>query len=63
MLLGFHERDELGQENLLGTHVESEGFAQAQVGHQLGLDEIGVHSAPPPHGRATAANALSSNLA
>jgi hypothetical protein len=33
--LGFHERHELGQEYLLGAHLESEGFAQAQIRHQL----------------------------
>ena len=61
--LRFHECHELGEENFLGTHLESKGFAQAQVGHQLGLDDVGVDSAPPPQGSATAAKTSSSNLA
>jgi hypothetical protein len=31
--LGFDKCHELRKENLLGTYVESEGFAQAEIGH------------------------------
>ena len=36
-LLRFHIGDELGQGDFLGTHLEAERFAQAQIGHQLGV--------------------------
>jgi hypothetical protein len=62
-LLSLDKGDELGKEHLFGMHVESEGFAQTQVRQKLGLDKVGIYSAPPPHGSATAANASRSNLA
>jgi hypothetical protein len=37
VLVGFHIGYERGKEQLFGTHVEAERFAQAQVRHQLGL--------------------------
>ena|SRR5713101_513852 len=61
--LGFHKGDALGKEHFLSTHLESTGFAPAHIGHQVGLNAVGVQSVPPPHGRATAAKAFSANLA
>ncbi len=37
VLSGLHRRYELRKEDFLGTHLEAEGFAQTQGGHQLGL--------------------------
>jgi hypothetical protein len=36
-ILGFDERDELGQDDFIGTYLEAEGFTQTQVGRQLGV--------------------------
>jgi hypothetical protein len=35
--VGMDECHELGQEELLGAYLESEGFAQAQIGNHVGL--------------------------
>jgi hypothetical protein len=35
--LGFDKCDELRKEHFLDAHLEAEGFAQTQVGHQLGI--------------------------
>jgi hypothetical protein len=35
VLLRVHIRNELGQEDLFGLHLEAERFAQTQVGQQV----------------------------
>jgi hypothetical protein len=37
MRLGLHKRDKLRQEDFFSTHLEAEGFAQTEVGHQLSV--------------------------
>src|SRR5215510_2446140 len=61
--VGMDERHKLGQEELCSAYLESQGCTQAQIGDHVGLYDIGRHGAPPNHGRATAANVSSSNLA
>jgi hypothetical protein len=35
VVLGFDKRDELWKEHFLTAHLETQGFAQTHVGHQL----------------------------